>query len=129
MWKGIKKIISSNNSSDIFLTAITVNNEAITNLSDSNLILILSNLSILHQIFQEKIFSLPPVPKYRIIFITPTQSTEVSNIIFSLNQDKSDGTNSSPIKILPMLNKEISDQLAILSIFYLWNISFNFESQ
>ena len=31
MWAGIKKIISSNNSNHISPTAITVNNEAITN--------------------------------------------------------------------------------------------------
>ena len=34
MWKGIKKIISSNNANYIFPTAITVNNETITNPSD-----------------------------------------------------------------------------------------------
>ena len=34
MWKGIKKIISSNNCNHIFSTAIIVNNETITNLSD-----------------------------------------------------------------------------------------------
>ena len=34
IWKGIKKIISSNNSNHIFPTAITVNNEKITNPSD-----------------------------------------------------------------------------------------------
>ena len=34
MWKGIKKIISSNNSNYIFPTAITANNETITNPPD-----------------------------------------------------------------------------------------------
>ena len=34
MWRGIKKIISSNNSNHTFPTAITVNNEIITNPSD-----------------------------------------------------------------------------------------------
>ena len=34
MWTGIKKIISSNSSNHIFPTAITVNNETITNPSD-----------------------------------------------------------------------------------------------
>ena len=34
MWRGIKKIISSNNSLYIFPTAITVNNETITDPSD-----------------------------------------------------------------------------------------------
>ena len=47
-------------------------------------------------------------------FLTPTDSTEVSNIISSLNQSKRDGPNSIPIKIPKLLNKEISDQLAIL---------------
>ena len=47
-------------------------------------------------------------------FITPADSTEVSNIISSLNQDKCDRPKSIPIKILKLLNKSISDQLAIL---------------
>ena len=47
-------------------------------------------------------------------FLTLTDSTEVSNIVFTLNQNKSDGPNSSPIKILKLLKKDISDQLAIL---------------
>ena len=34
MWRGIKKIISSNNSNHIFPTTITVNKETITNFSD-----------------------------------------------------------------------------------------------
>ena len=34
MWRGLKKIISSNKSNHIFSTAITVNNETITNPSD-----------------------------------------------------------------------------------------------
>ena len=45
--------------------------------------------------------------------ITPTDSTEVSSIIFSLNQDKSDGPNSVPTKILKLLNKDISDLVKI----------------
>ena len=56
---------------------------------------------------------LPPV-NIELFFLTPTDSTEVSNIIFSLNQNKSDGPNSIPIKILKLLNKDISDQLEIL---------------
>ena len=34
MWRGIKKIISPNNSNHIFPTATTVNNETTTNPSD-----------------------------------------------------------------------------------------------
>ena len=47
-------------------------------------------------------------------FITPTDSSGVSNFISSLNQDKSDGPNSIPTRILKLLNKYISDQLALL---------------
>ena len=47
-------------------------------------------------------------------FITPTDSSGVSNFISSLNQDKSDGPNSIPTRILKLLNKDISDQLAFL---------------
>ena len=64
------------------------------------------NIQFLNQIFQEKIFSLPPSPKYRIIII-PTDSTETSNITTSLNQDKSDEPNSIPNKIVKLLNKDI----------------------
>ena len=47
------------------------------------------------------------------MLITPTDSTEIFNIIFSLNQDKSNGSKSIVIKILKLLNKGIPDQLAI----------------
>ena len=63
------------------------------------------NIQFLNQIFQEKIFSLSPSPKYRIII--PTDSTETSNITTSLNQDKSDEPNSIPNKIVKLLNKDI----------------------
>ena len=63
--------------------------------------------------FFKKKYYLPPL-NIESFFITPTDSTEVSNIISSLNHDKSDGPNSIPIKILKLLNKDISDQLAIL---------------
>ena len=46
--------------------------------------------------------------------MAPTDNTKVSNIISFLNQGKSDGLNSIPIKILKLLNKDISGQLAIL---------------
>ena len=47
-------------------------------------------------------------------FATSTNSTEVPNIISSLNEGKSDGPNSIPMKILKLLDKGISSQLAIL---------------
>ena len=83
------------------------------------------NIQFLNQIFQEKIFSLSPSPKYRIII--PADSTEASNITTSLNQDKSDGPNSIPNKIVKLLNKDISDQLLILSNQAFSSVIFNYR--
>ena len=120
MWRGIKKIISSNNSNHIFPTAITVNNETIINSSDIANALNNYFAKVAIDIQSSITFSKKKYYDYlaplniESICVTATDSTKVSNIIFSLNQNKSDGPNSIPIKILKLLNKDISDQLAIL---------------
>ena len=53
------------------------------------------------------------------LVITPTDNTDVSNIVFPLNQDKNDGPNSIPTKILKLLNKDISDQSFPTNVFLL----------
>ena len=120
MWGGIKKIISSNNSNHTFPTAIIVNNETITN--PSNIANVFNNYFVKVAIgiqssirFSKKKYYdyLPPI-NMESLFLTSTDSIEVYNIIFSLNQNKSDGPNSIPIKILKLLNKDASDQLATL---------------
>ena len=116
MWRGIKKIIFSNNSNHTFPTALLVNNETITNPSDIvnafNNYFVKVAVNIQSSIrFSKKIYDYLPPLNIESFFLTPA---EVSNIIFSLNQNKSDGPNSIPIKILKLLNKDISDQLAIL---------------
>ena len=63
---------------------------------------------------QEEILWLPPAFEYWIIFITPIDSTEASNIISFLNLDKCDGPNSIPKRILKLSNRDISDQLVFL---------------
>ena len=119
MWRGIKKIISSNNSDHAFPTAITVNNETITNPSDianafnNYFAKVAIDIQFSIRFSKKKYDYLPPL-NIESFFLTPTNSTEVSNIIFSLNQNKSDEPDSIPIKILKLLNKDISDQLAIL---------------
>ena len=129
-------MISSNNSNHIFPTAIKVNKETITNPSDIanafNNIFAKVAIDIQSSIrFPNKRYDYLPPLNIEQFFITSTDSTQVSNFISSLNQDKSDCTNSIPIKILKLLNKDMSNQLAIFSqpIFFLWNISFNFENQ
>ena len=116
MWREIKKIISSNNSTIFFLllSQLTITNpsniaNAFSNYFAKVAIYIQSSI----RFFKKKYDYLPPL-NIETFFITPTDSTEASNIISSLNHDKSDGPNSIPIKILKLLNKDISDQLAIL---------------
>ena len=115
MWRGIKKIISSNNSNHIFLTAITVNKETITNPSDIwHFDKVAIDIQFSIRFSKKKYYDYLPPINIESFFITPIDSTEVSNIISFLNQGKSDGPSSIPIKILKLLNKDISDQLAIL---------------
>ena len=119
MWRGIKKIISSNNSNHIFLTAITVNNETITNPSDianafnNYFATVAIDIQSSIRFSKKKYYDYLPPLNIELFFLTPTDSTDVSSIISSLNQNKSDGPNSIPIKTLKLLNKDISDQLAI----------------
>ena len=119
MWRGIKKIISSNNSNHIFLTAITVNNETITNPSDianafnNYFATVAIDIQSSIRFSKKKYYDYLLPLNIELFFLTPTDSTDVSSIISSLNQNKSDGPNSIPIKTLKLLNKDISDQLAI----------------
>ena len=127
MWRGIKKLISSNNSNHTFPTSVTVNNETITNPSDiasafnNYFAKVAINIQSSIRFSKKKYYDYLPPLNIESFSLTPTDSTEVSNLIFSLNQNKSDGPNSIPIKILKLLNKDISDQLAIL-----FNQSFSF---
>ena len=120
MWRGIKKKISSNNSNNIFSTAITVNNQTITNPFDmanafnNYFAKVAIDIQSSIRFSRKKYYHYLPPLNTESFFVTPTDSTDVSNIISSLNQHKSDGPNSIPIKILKLLNKDIIDQLAIL---------------
>ena len=126
MWRGIKKIISSKNSKDIFPTTITVNNETIANPSDIANVFnnyfakVARDIQYSIRFSKKKYDYLRPL-NIKSFFLTPTDRTEVSNIISSLNQNKNDGPNITPIKILKLLNKGISDQLAI----FFFNQSFS----
>ena len=120
MWRGITKIISSNNSKNNFPTAVTVNNKTTTNPSDianafnNCFAKVAIDIKSSIRFSKKKYYDYPPpLNIIESFFLTPADSTEVSNIIFSLNQNKSDGPSSISIKILKLLNKDISDQLAI----------------
>ena len=115
MWRRINKIISSNNSNHIFPIATTVNNETITNPSDianafnNYFAKVAINIQSSIRISMEKYYDYLLPLNIESFFITPTDNTEVYNIICSLNQDNIDESNSIPIKILKLLNKVISD--------------------
>ena len=120
IWKGIKKTISSNSSNHIFPIAIIVNKETITNSSDivnafnNYFAKVAIDIQSLIRFSKKKYYDYSPPLNIESFCLTPTDSTDVSNIIPSLNQNICDGPNSIPIKILKLLNKNISDQLAIL---------------
>ena len=120
MWKGIKTIISSNTSNHIFPTAIKVNNEAITNPSDivnafnNHFAKVAIDIQFSIRFSKKQYYDYLLPLNIESFFLTPTDSAKVSNIIFSLNQSNSDEPNSIPIKILKLLNKDVSDHLAIL---------------
>lgn len=63
---------------------------------------------------KKKYFDYHPSLEMKSSFITPRDITEVSNIISSLQQGKSNGPNSIPTRTLKSLNKNISEQLAFL---------------
>ena len=54
------------------------------------------------------------------LFISPTDKTEIENIISSLDSNKSVGPNSIPTKVLKVLQNDISSQLSEI-----FNISFS----
>ena len=58
------------------------------------------------------------------IFIYPTTKAEISNIISSLNPNKTADAFSIPIKVLKLLKKDISSKLDNILIFQLQLVSF-----
>ena len=120
MWKGTKNIISSNNSILTFPFAIRVNNKTITNSSDISNVFnncfakVATDLQSSIKFSKKKCFGYLAPLNIESFFITQTESTGASNIISYLNQDKCGEPNSNHIKILKLLNKDISDQMAIL---------------
>ena len=108
-------MISLNNSNHFFPTAIAVNNETITNPSEiANVFKVAIDVQSPIRFSKKKYYDYLSPLNIELFFITLTDSTEFSNIISSFNRKRSDGPNVIPIKTLKMLNKDISDKLAIL---------------
>ena len=110
MWKEIKKTISSNNSNHIFPTAITVDNEVITNPCD--IVNAFNNYLLMHSI--NNLFFLDYFPPLNIesLFVTPTNGTKVSNIESYSSIEKGstlECLNYRPIFLLSNINKILKD--------------------
>ena len=115
-----KKIINSIYFNHTFPIAITVNNETISNPSafvnafNYSFAKLAKDIQSSLRFSKKKYFGHLSPLSIESFFITSPEITEVSKIIFSINEDKSDGTISIPTKILKLLNKNISRRLAIL---------------
>ena len=115
-----KKIINSIYFNHTFPIAITVNNETISNPSafvnafNYSFAKLAKDIQSSLRFSKKKYFGHLSSLSIESFFITSPEITEVSKIIFSINEDKSDGTISIPTKILKLLNKNISRRLAIL---------------
>ena len=113
-------MINSINFNHTFPIAITVNNETISNPSavvnafNNSFAKVAKDIQSSLRFSQKKYFGHLSPLSIESFFITSPEITEVSKIIFSINEDKSDGTISIPTKILKLLNKNISRRLAIL---------------
>ena len=89
----MQKIISSNDFNHIFPTTITVNNETITNPSDianafnNYFAKVAIDIQSSIRFSKKKYYDYLPPVNIESFFITSTDSTEVSNIISSLNED------------------------------------------
>ena len=125
-WKGIKNIIQIKNNTGSLPTCIFDNGFAITDPSQiANTFN--SYFSSIGETLQSKIHSSHTHftrylknPNVQSLFISPTDSNEVSNLISKLKNGKASGPNSVPTTVLKHLNSEIS---IILS--NLFNLSFS----
>ena len=125
-WKGIKSIIQTKNTNDSLPTCIFDNDVSITN---PNHIANTFNsyFSSIGETLQSKIHSSHlsftrylKNPNIHSLFISPTDSTEIQNLISNLKDGKASGPNSIPTVVLKQLNSEISIVLAKL-----FNLSFS----
>ena len=125
-WKGIKSIISLNNNCNDTPSTILHNNTTISdpteiaNTFNSYFCSVSANIHSKLPFSYRSFSHYMPTLNEKSFFIYPCTKEEVSDIITSLNQNKSAGPNSIPVKILKLLKDDISLHLA--SIF---NISFS----
>ena len=125
-WKGIKSILNIKNISAAFPKTLTVNGTTISNPMEisnifNNYFSSIASKTKLNVSFSHKHFSDFLKNRSSIsFFISPSDKTEIENVISSLDSNKSVGPNSIPTKILKLLKNDISSQLSEI-----FNISFS----
>ena len=125
-WKGIKSIIQNKNNAESLPTCIFDKGSSVTDPSQiANTFN--SYFSSIGETLQSKIHSSHisftrylKNPNIHSFFVSPTDSTEVSNLISGLKNGKASGPNSIPTIVLKHLNRDISTILADL-----FNLSFS----
>ena len=123
--KGIKTIISIKNITTTVPHSIEFNNKTITDPTAMSNVLNNYFTFIAKKTNSNIKFSPKHYKDYlsywktNTFFLTPTNKSEISLIIHSLNSHKSSGPNSIPVKILKLLKNNISQQLSdIFNMFF-----------
>ena len=125
-WKGIKSILNIKNTSADIPKTLTVDVTTISNLMEisnifNNYFSSIASKTKLNISFSHKHFSDFLKNRSNIsFFVSPTDKTEIENVISSLDSNKSVGPNSIPTEILKLLKNDISSQLSEI-----FNISFS----
>ena len=125
-WKGIKNIIQMKNNTGSLPTCIFDNGSSITDpIEIANTFN--TYFSSIGEVLQSKIHSTHlsftrylKNPNIHSLFISPTDTNEISNLISNLKNKKASGPNSVPTSVLKHLNSEISVVLSNL-----FNLSFS----
>ena len=117
-WKGIKSIINTKPIKETMPTTMTINKE---NIGDPNRIANAFNefFSTIAEKTKSKIINTNKSfsdylinPNNRSLFLKPTTTTEIGNIILSLNENKATGPASIPTTILQIIAPSISSMLS-----------------
>ena len=125
-WKGLKSILNIRNISAEIPKTLSVDGTTISNpMEISNIFNIYFssiatktklNISFSHKHFLDFLKNRSNIS----FFVSPTDKTEIEDVILSLDSNKSIGPNSIPTKILKLLKDDISSQLSEI-----FNISFS----
>ena len=125
-WKGLKFILNIKNISAEIPKTLTTDSTTISNPMEisnifNNYFSSIATKTKLNISFSHKHFSYFLKNRSNIsFFVSPTDKTEIEDVISSLDSNKSVGPNSIPTKILKLLKDDISSQLSEI-----FNISFS----